>query len=417
MPRNKRPLPLPAFRTRNLGAVGVVPRGPDGRPLGEGPPGPQGAAGARGFSGAPGLDGFIGETGADGLPGPQGARGDTGAIGPAGLAGPPGAQGDQGDAGDMGWPGPMGPQGNVGPQGASGPQGVPGFDGEAGETIERVDAVPFSDSPRFGRWTQTPWLYGSDAANGSAVVEGTSHATKTTSTVILQPTEGVVGIGLTNPVAQLHVQRITVAASVLVDTYRDSAAGSNFVGRSARGTNPLAPTISVDGDTVFSIAARGYDGTGFPNSSRISFKLDGTIGAASTPGRIIFETAPAGSTTVIERGQFGPEGNLKIGGSAKRATTEGSQQLVLFDGGAPTGTLANGVSHYSSAGEAWVMDAAGNGTQLSPHDPRTGEWIYLSKNSVTGRVLRVDLERLVRVLDRVLRFFGCRPFITEWTEA
>jgi hypothetical protein len=91
--------------------------------------------------------------------------------------------------------------------------------------------------------------------------------------------------------------------------------------------------------------------------------------------------------------------NLKIGGTADRATTAGTAQLVLFDGTAPVGTLANGVSFYSSSGEANVMDAAGNATLLSPHDSETNEWIFRSKHTPTGKVLKIDVEKMLRFIN------------------
>ncbi|MFQ6609331.1 MAG: hypothetical protein ACE5D7_00885, partial [Fidelibacterota bacterium] len=45
--------------------------------------------------------------------------------------------------------------------------------------------------------------------------------------------------------------------------------------------------------------------------------------------------------------------------------------------------------------EMFVMDEAGNETQISPHDPETGEWIYYSVNRKTGRTLRIDMEELM----------------------
>ncbi len=106
-------------------------------------------------------------------------------------------------------------------------------------------------------------------------------------------------------------------------------------------------------------------------------------------------------------------GNVKIGGTANRGTTEGTFQLVLFDGTAPVGTLANGVSLYSASGELRSMDAAGNSTLLSPHDHKTNEWIFHSKDTNTGKVLRIDMERLMRKLDKM---FG-GGFIQEFVEA
>lgn len=95
-------------------------------------------------------------------------------------------------------------------------------------------------------------------------------------------------------------------------------------------------------------------------------------------------------------------GNFKIGGSATRGTTEGTNQLRLFNGTAPAGTLTNGIDFYAAAGEARVMDAAGNSTLLSPHDTDTNAHIYFSKNTQTGKVLIVETERMWRDLDKML---------------
>jgi hypothetical protein len=88
----------------------------------------------------------------------------------------------------------------------------------------------------------------------------------------------------------------------------------------------------------------------------------------------------------------------KIAGSATRATTEGTNHLDIFDGTAPVGTLANGISLYSTAGELRVMDAGGAATLLSPHDD-DGFWVFDSVDTVTGRRLKIDVERLLRALN------------------
>jgi hypothetical protein len=100
-------------------------------------------------------------------------------------------------------------------------------------------------------------------------------------------------------------------------------------------------------------------------------------------------------------GQFNVSfgGKVKVGGTAVRATTPATNSIDLFDGTAPVGTLANGITIYSAAGEGYMMDAAGNATLQTPHDLGTGEWIFYSRNTVTGRVVRVDMERLVKDYD------------------
>jgi hypothetical protein len=91
--------------------------------------------------------------------------------------------------------------------------------------------------------------------------------------------------------------------------------------------------------------------------------------------------------------------NVKVGGSADRATTTGTNQVVIFNGTAPAGTLANGASFYATSGEMRVMDAAGNATLLSPHDSATNEWIYDSTHTPTGKRLRIRVEALMRFVD------------------
>ena len=101
---------------------------------------------------------------------------------------------------------------------------------------------------------------------------------------------------------------------------------------------------------------------------------------------------------------FDGYGNIHIGtagaGSSQspsyRATTKGSNALNIYNGTAPVGVLTNGISIYSSAGECFIMDAAGNATLQSPHDSVTNEWIFKSKNTVTGKTLRVDMEKMMK---------------------
>lgn len=103
-------------------------------------------------------------------------------------------------------------------------------------------------------------------------------------------------------------------------------------------------------------------------------------------------------TNSVRRANFDLTGSFQLGGTAARSSTAGTNRVDIFDGTAPVGTLANGISLYSTSGELRVMDAAGNATLLSPHD-REGAWVFDSRNAVTGRGLRIDVERLLRRLN------------------
>lgn len=56
---------------------------------------------------------------------------------------------------------------------------------------------------------------------------------------------------------------------------------------------------------------------------------------------------------------------LKVGGTATRATTEGTNHIDIFNGTAPVGTLANGYSEFSSGGNGYAMNSAGTQSLLT----------------------------------------------------
>jgi hypothetical protein len=138
-------------------------------------------------------------------------------------------------------------------------------------------------------------------------------------------------------------------------------------------------------------------------------KLNATDNNAS--GYLAFSTRANGGT-MDERVRMTEVGNVKIAGTALRGTTEGTNHLDIFNGTAPVGTLTNGISIYSSAGEGYMMDAAGNATLQTPHNSKTNEWIFRSKYTPTGKVLKIDMERLMRKLNDM---FG-GGFIHEYIE-
>lgn len=93
---------------------------------------------------------------------------------------------------------------------------------------------------------------------------------------------------------------------------------------------------------------------------------------------------------------------IKIGGITARSCTEPTNALTLFNGTVPVGTLVNGATIYtkdvSCSAELHVMDEAGNETLLSPHDPASGEWIFDSRSSVTGKGIHVRMEEMMKRL-------------------
>ena len=46
------------------------------------------------------------------------------------------------------------------------------------------------------------------------------------------------------------------------------------------------------------------------------------------------------------------------------------------------------------------MDAGGVAILQTSHDRKTGKWIFYSKNLKTGKTLRVEMENLVKFIDK-----------------
>jgi len=163
---------------------------------------------------------------------------------------------------------------------------------------------------------------------------------------------------------QLHLRADAKALALVLDVYGST---TNLIARRAGGTK-ASPTATAADASILTIAARGYETTtpGFTGSrAMIQFMASEAFTNTAHGTRITFHTTPIGGTTTLERLRITDSGNLKIGGTASRATTQGTPHLDLFNGTDPAGTLTNGVSLYSSGGEFYAMNAAGVAYQLT----------------------------------------------------
>ena len=227
--------------------------------------------------------------------------------------------------------------------------------------------------------------------------------------------------------------------------YASGTAANYFAGNVGIGTNAPGAILDVSG-SVFSRITNSTAPT-LDNSTHAGESLflrsGGTAGSSNVQAVLAFGKADGASLrsgsaiasvqTTADTDQIGlgfyvssstssaqtlsqamlitSAGNVSIGGTADRATTVGTNALQIFNGTAPVGTLANGISLYSSSGEAYVMDAAGNATLFSPHDSETNEWIFKSKHTPSGKVLKIDVERLLRFVNDHFGLDAVQEFI------
>lgn len=97
-----------------------------------------------------------------------------------------------------------------------------------------------------------------------------------------------------------------------------------------------------------------------------------------------------------------------------KARIDSSGRLALRTSSDP-GTLNDNAHIYSKNisghAEMFVRDSQGNVTQISPHNEE-GEWEYFSRNVNTGKVVRINMEKMIRKLEQLTG----ESFIEEWYE-
>lgn len=233
-------------------------------------------------------------------------------------------------------------------------------------------------------------LIGGTAANDDITIKGTSHATKTTSYVLLQPDGGNVGIGTSSPGYDLDV----VSSA-------DAGSGNDFI----------AHFSSASAYSGLLVDATKSDNTGQPNFffakkgvNIFQFGVD-LLGNGTND----FFIHSAGVAT---RFYIGSNGNIGVGTTAPGGgSTVGTKVFSLTNATAPVGGVANQVSLYSAdtaaSAELFALDEAGNAPQLTPHPadfldtfpvtlngPYAYPWAYSAKNHYLGKKIQADLAGL-----------------------
>jgi hypothetical protein len=212
------------------------------------------------------------------------------------------------------------------------------------KTIEAVLLLVFASIPAFA---QTPCTWAGQ-------------------TSIIAETCGFVGIGTTAPATQLTVvsEFGGLTRGMSVDQYTPDVNGACSFLRKARGTLS-APSAVVNGDSLGSLYAYGYDGSGWTGGARVRFVADGNVSIGIVPTTIQFFTGT--NTNGIERMRVSSAGNVGIG------TTAPASPLHVFkdwNGYSPANILA-GFDAYDDQSRLVLRRANGNAgaeTQVVTND-------------------------------------------------
>ncbi len=179
-----------------------------------------------------------------------------------------------------------------------------------------------------------------------------------------------VGIGTNAPDEALHIASDT-ETSVKIATFNDTNfLNPRVVGERHRGTS-AAPTIVADGDTVFELTMKAYDGGSARHVAYIQAEMDGTPTGTSLPGQLEFHTQPVGSNGQLE----GTLPELIIRATGHVGVSENSPRSQLTVGGDTTdrGTfgIENEDTDVQNAEVLGIIDFRSNESSSSAPLPGT----------------------------------------------
>jgi len=206
-------------------------------------------------------------------------------------------------------------------------------------------------------------------------------------------TSGNVGIGVTDPDYDLHVQD-DVEANIKIETNNNGS--GNFAGLrmfKSRGTY-AAPTSVANGDTVAQILIYPRDASGWNNTARMYAKICGTVTSTDTPTDLIFST---GTTGLSDRLWIKSDGKIGIGSSdpsylleVKDAnTTSTAIQAKNTTGSQAALQIAATSSSYNAHGvgnsESWLVDEVGNALNIGPPSSKNTPIKFVQNGGVIGK--------------------------------
>lgn len=203
-------------------------------------------------------------------------------------------------------------------------------------------------------------------AGNALVVE---DSTNPDSTPFVIDSSGAVVTGHTAAIDTYRIQTAT-ATGVSLSNFRFSADTGGPIVKLAKSRSGTIGTNSVvsSGDSLGTLRWFGADNTNYVEATRIEGEVEGTPGTNNMPGRLVFSTTSAGSSTPTERLRIDSEGRIDMRSSTgEEFTGTGSiSGTTLTITAVTSGSLAVGHRIYSSTlGQVefnTIITALGTGT-------------------------------------------------------
>jgi hypothetical protein len=195
-----------------------------------------------------------------------------------------------------------------------------------------------------------------------------------------------------------------------IDTFStESVTGAQYV---VVGYNSAEGAASISEAHVVTDGSDAYVSSGPLVSTKGSDQLTFTAALSGTTVTLSAASTSGGSTTVnayriaLYRPESGAATSEQVLISPEQTITGAKtfdSPIALTVGSDPS-TVANNAHIYAkdeaSSAEVFVRDEAGNVTKISPHN-EAGEWEYFSRNVKTGKTVRINMEEMIRDIERL----------------
>lgn len=214
--------------------------------------------------------------------------------------------------------------------------------------------------------------------------------TNVTNTVSLNGAQTISGAKTFS--APIVLNTTTTDDSLTISTTEASGSAAPVISLKRNSSSP------ADADYLGQIKFKGEnDNDQEVNYAKISGKiLDASDG--SEDGILEFAFMKNGSQNIS--GRFRSDSLQLLNDTSLRVSGHVELGVLASD---PSGTTDHAhiyAKDDSSSAEVFVQDEAGNVTKLSPHNEK-GNWEYYSKNVKTGKVVRIDMEEMIKDLEQL----------------
>ena len=197
-------------------------------------------------------------------------------------------------------------------------------------------------------------------------------------------------------------------SQLVLNNFSEDAYNSLWATRSRTNTHGANEYLQ-SGNTIFNFFAAGWngdtDGSGyFSANAQFDMFASENHDASNRGGGVNIRTintgASSGATIKFEMtdnvviknpkaattAALAVEGSIRLKNTSNPSNVTDSAHIFAKDDG--------------STSEVYVRDEAGNETKISPHN-QSGQWEYYSRNVNTGKVFRVNMEKMIKKLEDI----------------